>query len=515
MQLIEEMLSDLDTDFETIQTGVENEETRRAEALKAENIEKYTNTLTTSIDELVETYSNSDEIVELGETDKDAAKAKVDKYETKMNAALEAFLAQYTGDGTNIEEEFNDFVEKIEAEYEEVQDEINDITTDTIERKLLFGLIKYTKTVDVDLDGELLQEIQDAGISISDAEQDDINNAAVNYVIGQVTRDNGDTTLVENLYPGLAGNDKYKEAISLLENLEGSITPKDDYEKAKALIGRIYEISDASSVQLPEGIENLLRLPWFNNCNPVANIDSWIRQQGMKAIDIFTNSLIWESGCVGATFLNVKQKPRVTLVLNTCETISVSANAFGLKKMKEGAPIEIKRAVAPSGKFTVLELRRRNGHSWDIVETAEAVVSNINQKTHGAHFVALSKSNPPVPNLFYCPLKVLKNPITLGDTVCLRYIPGTKNFVFSVTKLTKSPPAELFKQVKSTVEFIAPNRSFGKLDNGVFLSNSLLSAHDDLTELSTVSGAAVRNFDHKKNEWSWMLLKVDEIENPN
>ena len=236
MQLIEEMLSDLDTDFETIQTGVENEETRRAEALKAENIEKYTNTLTTSIDKLVETYSNSDEIVELGETDKDAAKAKVDKYETKMNAALEAFLAQYTGDGTNIEEEFNDFVEKIEAEYKEVQDEINDITTDTIERKLLFGLIKYTKTVDVDLDGELLQEIQDAGISISDAEQDDINNAAVNYVIGQVTRDNGDTTLVENLYPGLAGNDKYKEAISLLENLEGSITPKDDYEKAKALL---------------------------------------------------------------------------------------------------------------------------------------------------------------------------------------------------------------------------------------------------------------------------------------
>ncbi len=310
---------------------------------------------------------------------------------------------------------------------------------------------------------------------------------------------------------------EYADAKSLKARLflTKLLTKNKDYEKAKALIGRIYEISDASSVQLPEGIENLLRLPWYNNCNPVANIDSWIRQQGMNAIDIFTNSLIWESGCVGATFLNVKQKPRVTLVLNTCETISVSANAFGLRKMKEGDPIEIKREVAPSGKFTVLELRRRNGHSWDIAETVEAVVSNLNQKTHGAHFVALSKSNPPVPNLFYCPLKVVKDPIILGDTVCLRYIPGTKNFVFSVTKLAKSPPAELFKQVQSTVEFIAPNRSFGKLANGVFLSNSLLSAHDELTELSSVSGAAVRNFDHKKNEWSWMLLEVDEIENPN
>ena len=229
MQLIEEMLSDLDTDFETIQTGVENEETRRAEALKAENIEKYTNTLTTSIDELVEDYSNSDEIVELSEADRDAAEAKVDKYETKMNAALEAFLAQYTGDGTNIEEEFNDFVENIEAEYKEVKDEIGNGN---------------------DLDEELLQEIQDAGISISDAEQDDISNAAVNYVINQVVNENGDTTLVENLYSGLAGNDKYKEAISLLENLEGSITPKEDYEKAKALLEEAFaEVYNEDTMQ--------------------------------------------------------------------------------------------------------------------------------------------------------------------------------------------------------------------------------------------------------------------------
>ena len=235
MQLIEEMLSDLDTDFETIQTGVENEETRRAEALKAENIEKYTNTLTTSIDELVEDYSNSDEIVELSEADRDAAEAKVDKYETKMNAALEAFLAQYTGDGTNIEEEFNDFVENIEAEYKEVKDEIGNGN---------------------DLDEELLQEIQDAGISISDAEQDDISNAAVNYVINQVVNENGDTTLVENLYSGLAGNDKYKEAISLLENLEGSITPKEDYEKAKALLEEAFaEVYNEDTMQDAADVE--------------------------------------------------------------------------------------------------------------------------------------------------------------------------------------------------------------------------------------------------------------------
>lgn len=254
MQLVEEMLSDLDADVDAVKAGVEAEETRRAEALKAENMEKYTTTLTGTVDELVEEYSNSDEVTGVAEEDKDVAKAKVEKYETKMNAALDAFLAQYTGDGTDIETEFKNYIADIEAQYEAVQDEIDDITTDTVERKFLF--IKYNRTVDVDLDEELLQEIEDAGLSISDAEQDDINNAAVNYVIGQVTREDGDTTLVENLYSGVSGNEKYKEAISLLENLEGSITPKDDFEKAKALLEEAFaEVYNEDTMQDAAAVE--------------------------------------------------------------------------------------------------------------------------------------------------------------------------------------------------------------------------------------------------------------------
>lgn len=51
------------------------------------------------------------------------------------------------------------------------------------------------------------------------------------------------------------------------------------------------------------------------------------------------------------------------------------------------------------------------------------------------------------------------------------------------------------------------------LDNEVFLSNTILANHQDITEESTISGQAVLNFNRKKNVWGWALLKIDAVEN--
>lgn len=115
--------------------------------------------------------------------------------------------------------------------------------------------------------------------------------------------------------------------------------------------------------------------------------------------------------------------------------------------------------------------------------------------------------------MFYCPLSTAKNKLGLGDVVRLRFVPGEKNFVFSVTNLNKEASDKLLKKIHSTVNFIAPNRSFGMLDNEVFLSNTILANHQDITEESTISGQAVLNFNRKKNVWGWALLKIDAVEN--
>lgn len=293
------------------------------------------------------------------------------------------------------------------------------------------------------------------------------------------------------------------------------LVEKDYLNEAKAMIERMREISSEFSVQLPREVENFEHLPWFAKTEPSDQIDDWINTQGSKALDLFTANLTWEKGCVGASFVNAKQKPRVKIVFTDGSFVSVSANAYGLGKMKEGDPIEIKKQTDESGRIFVLELRRRNGNRWDFTETTEAVVTNVNKEKNSAYFVGFRKSDEDFPCSFYCPLNTIKETLGRGNTVRLHFIPGDKNLVVSVKQLQKSAPATLLKKVNSTVDFIAPNRSFGKLDNDVFLSNTVLANHTEITEESTISGLAVRNFDNKKKVWGWALLTVKAVINPN
>lgn len=285
------------------------------------------------------------------------------------------------------------------------------------------------------------------------------------------------------------------------------------FEEAKALIECMHTIAADYAVQMPKEVEEIKRHAWYANTDPSDDIENWIKKRGTEALGIFTAHLPWEQGCVGKTFVNAKQKTRVTIVLKEGDTIAVSANAFGLRKMKEGDPIELKKEADSSGKVSVLELRKRSGSRWDFAATAEAVVAGFNKKKNGVHFVGFTEAASEMPSMFYCPLSTAKNKLGLGDVVRLRFVPGEKNFVFSVTNLNKEASDKLLKKIHSTVNFIAPNRSFGMLDNEVFLSNTILANHQDITEESTISGQAVLNFNRKKNVWGWALLKIDAVEN--
>ena len=76
------------------------------------------------------------------------------------------------------------------------------------------------------------------------------------------------------------------------------------------------------------------------------------------------------------------------------------------------------------------------------------------------------------------------------------------------------PNPRLLKKVHATVAFIAPNRAFGKLDNGVFLSGIVLKNRIDITEDSTVTGISIPSYDRKKGVWGWTLLFPESVENP-
>lgn len=297
-------------------------------------------------------------------------------------------------------------------------------------------------------------------------------------------------------------------------HLAKSLLKEKYLEESKALIESIYQISQDFEVKLPVGVEDIEHQRWYVDTEPADEIDCWIREKGEEANDIFTAHLPWEDALVGAFFVNDKNKERATVILRNGRTLSVSANAFDLRRMKIGTPIEVKTEKEERGKISVLALRRREGSFWDFTEEAEAVVSSINSKKHAIHFVGLNKLNEEKLENFFAPSNCTQQKLRLGDAVRLRYIEGEKNLVVSVEKTKGIPNTRLLKKTYSTVAFIAPNRAFGKLDNDVFLSNMILKSNVDITENSTITGVSVPSYDRKKGVWGWTLLFPESVENP-
>ena len=304
-----------------------------------------------------------------------------------------------------------------------------------------------------------------------------------------------------------------EKSIRARSHLVKLLLNKKNYDEAKAVVLQILKIAENYSVHVPEDIKRIEKLQWYINTNPVANIENWIQTQSTKAINIFTAHLPWIPGCIGTAYINAKQKPRLNILFKDGQSTTVSATAFNLQEMKPGDPIEIKKEEKSTNKIIVLQLRKRNGSSWDIAKIADAIVVGINQKSKGFHFVGVTKNSEEAPQNFFCPFSITKEKLKVGDSVNLFFISKEKNFVLEVKKIKDLTNNKLLKMVHSPVEFISPNRSFGKLKNDIFLSNTILANYKDITEYSIVSGIAVPNFDRKKNIWGWVLLKVKSIDN--
>lgn len=290
---------------------------------------------------------------------------------------------------------------------------------------------------------------------------------------------------------------------------------KDKYlEESKALIERIYQISQDFAVKLPADVEDIVRQRWYGETEPADDVDGWIKKKGEEALNIFTAHLPWNDALVGAFFVNDKKKERATVILRNGCTLSVSANTFGLRRMKPGTPIKVKTETEDGGRASVLALQRREGAFWDFTEETEAVVSSINVKKNAIYFVGIEKSDEKAFDSFFAPNSCMKQKLRLGDAVRLRYVANEKNFVVFAEKEKGDPNLRLLKKVHATVAFIAPNRAFGKLDNGVFLSGIVLKNRIDITEDSTVTGISIPSYDRKKGVWGWTLLFPESVENP-
>lgn len=235
---------------------------------EAEKIAEQKETLSSVVDQLVETYSNTK--TRSGFFSRTPSADDVQQYEAKLNNIMDAFLEQYDGDGSNIKNAFNSYVNQVMRESDTVMAELNEITaTDSAD--------KYQ---------ELKDAVGKTGTYVSDAEEEQIIAKTTEFVINQLGQGISDISLLEQISPDYASNEKYVEAKNLIDGIKTSATPKEDLEKAKQLLTEMF--TEIGGNKIADGVNNK-KMPAIT----FSDVDY---EQFTSSIPGYDNNGSWETG---------------------------------------------------------------------------------------------------------------------------------------------------------------------------------------------------------------------------
>ena len=200
-------------------------------AVKAE----YTEVLTELIDKMAEAYSNETETRRTGifgqrtKTVLANSEDDVANYAARMKNVMNEFLDQYKGDGENIEAEFKKYLNEVNAQLEDIQGDIaNNAQT------------RGSSDTTSDAYDSLHYQVDNVGTYVSDAEKEGIIEAATDLFITSMS-EGTETSALASIYPNYTTDPDYLEAKSLLDGIETSATPQEDYEKIKELLSGMLE----------------------------------------------------------------------------------------------------------------------------------------------------------------------------------------------------------------------------------------------------------------------------------
>lgn len=190
------------------------------DAIKAQNLAEVKQEASVQIDKI------NDELNEAYFENKTAAGEEfttddVNAHVKKYANIKDAFLAQYTGDGSDIETAYNEFLAKIEQETQDI-----------------LALIESQKGTENSYEN-LRNTVKETGSYVTKEEQDEIKSAAIEYITSVLISDEEDLTLLAQLYPNYKTDGKYLQAKQLLNGIASSATPKEDYEKALQLLNEM------------------------------------------------------------------------------------------------------------------------------------------------------------------------------------------------------------------------------------------------------------------------------------
>lgn len=209
---------------------------KKVTAEEQAKIDGYKKTISSINDKMVETMSNDK--VRNGFMLVNRPQEEIDDYAKMLTKIMDAFIAQYKGDGKNLETEYAAFLQKTMTEN---QDAMNAVE----------GLPKGDALID-----SLSKSVAASGPYISDAESKDIKTQMGDLVLSEMFNGSTEIKVLIDAYPNYAKDPLFVEAKKLVDGFASSITRKEDLAKIKELIGQLMDKVGAKAIAEGVKIEN-------------------------------------------------------------------------------------------------------------------------------------------------------------------------------------------------------------------------------------------------------------------
>lgn len=280
---------------------------------------------------------------------------------------------------------------------------------------------------------------------------------------------------------------------------------KKNFSKAKHEIEQLIKLNEKYALRL----ENLIKQDWYQTTLAEKSNHSFYMEHAPNAEHLLFEKLPWINANLGERFtVPDTNKHKFKLYVKTgSETIEVSVPQWMMKASnhQEGAPLRIKSELDEQGAYRVYVVENRpDGAAWDAFNEVIGVIDNINHEKKLYHFIV----NRHVDGLI--PFALAQARLHEGDAVVLKLASfssktGKRFRVLKVAQTDKQPETALLKAF--ICDDVRISGTVGFTETDIFIPPFIVQKYH-LSDGSSLSGVAILNFNSKKREWGWKVLKV-------
>lgn len=291
-----------------------------------------------------------------------------------------------------------------------------------------------------------------------------------------------------------------------------ALSSQGEFAEAKHEIDKVITSKTKDGLKIPEDAENLQAQEWYKSFTATESNKKYYQSNVSKAEELLFSSLPFVKACIGEKFTlpDRPNKPKRKLYLvpqGKVEPIEISVPENKYKFGVVGSGLSIKGDHDASGRYQVYLIANRDYDAlWDIFTDHIAVVDHVNQKKKVLHFIVNRKISSVV-HFSDIDFTVKEGDFLAVKVAQFKTKQGERYRVLSVEPTEKTPSSFVYKDFSCSVR---ESNGMGFTDDNIFVPPIFMTNHN-VAGGDTVTGTAILNYNKKKSQWGWKVLKVEHV----